>query len=224
MTTVLLVDDDAPLARALSIGLGAHGFEVEIASDGAEAIVAATAMQPDVILLDLGLPRYTGMEVLAAIRAWSDVPIIVLSARHQGPSKVAALDAGADDYVTKPFGIEELLARIRAALRRSSGSSMPALIEAGSLTIDLPAKRVERAGSLVHLTPKEWGVLALLVREPGHLVSQVDLLAKVWGAGYEGESEYLRTVLARLRRKLEDDPSAPRHLITEPGVGYRFEL
>lgn len=131
MTSILLVDDDAPLARALSIGLGAHGFDVEVASDGAAAIVAATELRPDAILLDLGLPKYTGMEVLAAIRAWSDVPIIVLSARHQGPSKVAALDAGADDYVTKPFGIEELLARIRAALRRSSGTTLPALVEIG---------------------------------------------------------------------------------------------
>jgi two-component system KDP operon response regulator KdpE len=223
MTKILVVDDDRPFARALSIGLGAHGFEVVVANDGSAAIVDAARVHPDIILLDLGLPGYTGMEVLEAVRAWSDVPVIVLSARHQGTAKVAALDAGADDYVTKPFGIEELLARIRAALRRSTSDSDGSVVSAGALHIDLAARRVERAGVLVHLTPKEWGVVAVLVRSPGHLVTQRDLLTQVWGPGYEGESEYLRTVLARVRRKLEDDPSAPRHFITEPGVGYRFE-
>jgi two-component system KDP operon response regulator KdpE len=223
MTTILVVDDDRPFARALSIGLGAHGFDVVVANDGSTGITDAARVHPDVILLDLGLPEYTGMEVLEAVRAWSDVPVIVLSARHHGSSKVAALDAGADDYVTKPFGIDELLARIRAALRRSSSDSDGSVVSAGALRIDLAARRVERSGVLVHLTPKEWGVVATLVRSPGHLVTQGDLLRQVWGAGYEGESEYLRTVLLRVRRKLEEDPSSPRHFITESGVGYRFE-
>ena len=223
MTKILVVDDDAPLAHALEIGLGAHGFEVVVASDGAAAIVAASEVQPDVILLDLGLPRYSGMEVLTAIRTWSAVPVIVLSARHQGPSKVAALDAGADDYVTKPFGIEELLARIRAVLRRGASSMEASVMDAGDLQIDFVARRVERSGALVHLTPKEWGVLALLAKQPGHLVSHDELLTSVWGPGYEGEGEYLRTMVARLRRKIEVEPSNPRHLVTEPGVGYRFE-
>ncbi len=222
MTTILLIDDDRPFARALSIGLGAHGFEVVVAHDGTDGIVEASRAHPDVILLDLGLPGHTGMEVLEAVRAWSDVPVIVLSARHQSAAKVAALDAGADDYVTKPFGIDELLARIRAAMRRSSSDTDSAVVSAGTLQIDLAARQVERDGALVHLTPKEWGVVALLARRPGHLVSQRELLTHVWGPGYEGESEYLRTVLLRIRRKLEDDPSAPRHFITEPGVGYRF--
>jgi two-component system KDP operon response regulator KdpE len=223
MTRLLLVDDDAPLLNALSIGLEAHGYELETAADGAAAIASVTAAAPDVVLLDLGLPRFSGVEVIQAIRAWSSVPIIVLSARHQGPSKVAALDAGADDYVTKPFSMDELLARLRAVLRRASGTTEASVVEAGDLRIDLAARRLERSGELVHLTKKEWAALALLARSPGSLVSQSELLAEVWGPGYEGASEYLRTLFARLRRKVEDDPAAPRHLITEPGVGYRFE-
>ncbi len=222
MTKILLIDDDRPFTRALSIGLGAHGFEVVGAYDGTQGIVEASRAHPDVILLDLGLPGHTGMEVLEAVRAWTDVPVIVLSARHQSAAKVAALDAGADDYITKPFGIEELLARIRAALRRATTDADHAVVTAGNLRIDLAAGQVERDGVPVHLTPKEWGVVAMLARRPGHLVTQRDLLTQIWGAGYEGESEYLRTVLLRIRRKLEDDPSAPRHFITEPGIGYRF--
>jgi two-component system, OmpR family, KDP operon response regulator KdpE len=222
VTRILLIDDDRAFARALSIGLGAHGFEVVVAHDGTQGIVEASRAHPDAVLLDLGLPGHTGMEVLEAVRAWSSVPVIVLSARHQSGAKVAALDAGADDYVTKPFGIEELLARIRAALRRSSSDADTAVVSAGDLQIDLAARRVERAGEVVHLTPKEWDVVAILARHAGHLVTQRDLLSQVWGPGYEGESEYLRTVLLRIRRKLEADPSAPRHFITEPGVGYRF--
>jgi two-component system KDP operon response regulator KdpE len=222
VTRILLIDDDRAFARALSIGLGAHGFEVVVAHDGTQGIVEASRAHPDAVLLDLGLPGHTGMEVLEAVRAWSSVPVIVLSARHQSGAKVAALDAGADDYVTKPFGIEELLARIRAALRRSSSDADTAVVGAGDLQIDLAARRVERAGEVVHLTPKEWDVVAILARHAGHLVTQRDLLSQVWGPGYEGESEYLRTVLLRIRRKLEADPSAPRHFITEPGVGYRF--
>jgi len=222
VTRILLIDDDRAFARALSIGLGAHGFDVVVALDGTQGIIEASRAHPDAVLLDLGLPGHTGMEVLEAVRAWSSVPVIVLSARHQSGAKVAALDAGADDYVTKPFGIEELLARIRAALRRSSSDADTAVVSAGDLQIDLAARRVERSGEVVHLTPKEWDVVAILARHAGHLVTQRDLLSQVWGPGYEGESEYLRTVLLRIRRKLEPDPSAPRHFITEPGVGYRF--
>jgi len=224
VTRVLVVDDDRTLLRALGIGLKAHGYDVVLAQDGPTAVSQATTAHPEVILLDLGLPGLTGIEVLEAVRTWSDVPIIVLSARNQDVTKVAALDAGADDYVTKPFGMDELLARIRAVLRRKGGGSEEGIVEAGSLRIDLGAKRVERDGEFVHLAPKEWGALAKLARSPGRLVTQHELLVEVWGPGYETESEYLRTVFARLRRKLEDDPSAPRHLITEPGVGYRFEL
>jgi two-component system, OmpR family, KDP operon response regulator KdpE len=223
MTSILLVDDDAPLLNALRIGLEAHGYALTTANDGAAAIALVTESPPDVVLLDLGLPRFSGLEVIQAVRAWSTVPIIVLSARHQGPSKVAALDAGADDYVTKPFGMDELLARIRAVLRRTGDGLEDPLVEAGDLRIDLAAHRVERAGELVHLTKKEWAALALLAKNPGSLITQDELLREVWGPGYEGVSEYLRTLFARLRRKLEVDPSAPRHLLTEPGVGYRFE-
>ena len=167
MTRLLLVDDDAPLLNTLRIGLEAHGYELETAADGAAAIASVTASAPDVVLLDLGLPRFSGLEVIQAIRAWSSVPIIVLSARHQGPSKVAALDAGADDYVTKPFGMDELLARLRAVLRRTSGTAEASVVEAGDLRIDLAARRLERSGELVHLTKKEWAALAILARSPG---------------------------------------------------------
>jgi len=222
MTKILVIDDDRAFARALSIGLGAHGYDVVVAYDGRDGIVATTRERPDIVLLDLGLPEYTGMELLEAVRVWSDVPVIVLSARHQSGTKVAALDAGADDYVTKPFGIDELLARIRAALRRASSDPDDGIVTAGDLRIDLATRRIARGGQEIHLTPKEWNVMARLVRAPGRVVTQSELLTDVWGAGYEGESEYLRSVLRRLRKKLEADPSSPRHFITEPGVGYRF--
>ena len=224
MTTVLLVDDDRPLLRALTIGIAAHGFEVATAEDGASAIRQAVKLHPDVILLDLGLPGISGLEVITSVRSWSDVPIIVLSARHQGPTKVTALDAGADDYVTKPFGMDELLARLRAVLRRRAPGDGAAIIEGGDLVIKLAERRVERDGELVHLTPKEWAAIAVLAKVPGSLVTQAELLEQVWGPGYEGESVYLRTLFARLRRKLEVEPSRPRHLITEPGIGYRLEM
>jgi two-component system KDP operon response regulator KdpE len=224
VTTVLLVDDDRPLLRAVSLGIKAHGYEVATAEDGPTAIQCAVKLQPDVILLDLGLPGLSGLEVIEAVRGWSDVPIIVLSARHQSVAKVAALDAGADDYVTKPFGMDELLARVRAVLRRRVPEEAGSVVSAGDLTINLADRRVEKDGVLVHLTPKEWSALSVLARSPGSLVTQQELLTKVWGPGYESESDYLRTLFARLRRKLESDPAAPRHLITEPGIGYRLEL
>jgi two-component system, OmpR family, KDP operon response regulator KdpE len=219
---VLLVDDDATLRRSLGIGLRAAGHEVLVAADGRTALQAAREDRPDIIVLDLGLPDLTGFEVLRRVRAWSTVPVVVLSARAESAEKVEALDLGADDYVTKPFGMEELLARVRAAARRA-GSDVPVLTT-GDLVIDLPARRVTKADAVVRLTPTEWGLLEMLVRTPGRLVSQRDLLHEVWGPAYGRETNYLRVYVGALRKKLEDDPSNPRHLITEPGMGYRFEV
>jgi two-component system, OmpR family, KDP operon response regulator KdpE len=219
---VLVVDDDATLRSTLAIGLRAAGHEVLVAADGRTALQAVREDRPDVVVLDLGLPDLSGVEVLRGVRAWSTTPVVVLSARAESTEKVEALDLGADDYVTKPFGMEELLARIRAAARRA-GSDVPVL-EAGDLVIDLPARRVTKAGEVVRLTPTEWGLLEMLVRTPGRLVSQRDLLHEVWGPAYGKETHYLRVYVGGLRKKLEDDPASPRHLITEPGMGYRFEV
>ena len=224
--TVLVVDDEPQIVRALRINLSARGYRVITAHDGTAALRAVAETKPDVVVLDLGLPDMDGNEVIAGLRGWTTVPIIVLSARGDSSDKVQALDAGADDYVTKPFGMDELLARLRAAFRRSTVSSpddMDAVVETGSFTIDLAAKKVLREGKEVHLTKTEWGVLELLVRNRGRLVAQKQLLHDVWGPSYETESHYLRVYLAQLRRKLEPDPSRPRHLLTEPGMGYRFE-
>ena len=219
---VLVVDDDATLRSTLAIGLRAADHEVLIAADGRTALQALREDRPDVVVLDLGLPDLSGIEVLRRLRAWSTTPVVVLSARAESTEKVEALDLGADDYVTKPFGMDELLARIRAAARRAR-SDVPVL-EAGDLVIDLPARRVTKAGEVVRLTPTEWGLLEMLVRTPGRLVAQRDLLHEVWGPAYDKETNYLRVYVGALRKKLEDDPSAPRHLITEPGMGYRFEV
>jgi two-component system KDP operon response regulator KdpE len=218
---ILLVDDDTTLRRTLSIGLRAADHEVLIAADGRSALQALREDKPDLVVLDLGLPDLSGVEVLRQLRAWSTTPVVVLSARAESAEKVQALDLGADDYVTKPFGMDELLARIRAAGRRA-GSDVPVL-QAGDLVIDLPARRVTKGGQVVRLTPTEWGLLEMLVRTPGRLVSQRDLLHEVWGPAYGRETNYLRVYVGGLRKKLEDDPSQPRHLITEPGMGYRFE-
>jgi two-component system KDP operon response regulator KdpE len=223
---VLVVDDDPQILRALRINLTAHGYHVTVAADGAAALRAAADRHPDVVVLDLGLPDLDGAEVIEGIRGWSPVPIIVLSARTDSADKVRALDAGADDYVTKPFGMAELLARLRAAVRRAGTEPGPgeAVVEIGSVQVDLSAKRVRRDGAEVHLTPTEWGILELLVRHRGKLVGQRDLLRNVWGPKYDDRTNYLRVYLAQLRRKLEDDPTHPKHLITEPGMGYRLEL
>ena len=222
-TKVLVVDDDAALLRALTISLTARGYEVVGARSGEEGLDRAAHRHPDIVLLDLGLPGIDGREVIQGLRGWSSVPIIVLSARHQSVSKVQALDLGADDYLTKPFGMDELLARLRSALRRTVTEPEEPLVEAEGFTVDLVAKRVTRDGVDVHLTPKEWDIVEVLVRNPGRLVSQRQLLHDVWGPGYETETEYLRVLMGRVRRKLELDHSRPRHFRTEPGMGYRFE-
>jgi two-component system KDP operon response regulator KdpE len=223
---VLVVDDEPQIVRALRINLAARGYHVLTAYDGAAALRAAAEGKPDVVVLDLGLPDLDGTEVIAGLRGWSTVPIIVLSARTDSGDKVQALDAGADDYVTKPFGMDELLARLRAAVRRSAAAvtdGEEAVVQTASFTVDLVAKKVRKDGAEVHLTPTEWGVLEVLVRNRGRLVAQKQLLRDVWGPAYATESHYLRVYLAQLRRKLEREPAHPRHLLTEPGMGYRFE-
>jgi two-component system KDP operon response regulator KdpE len=226
VTRVLVVDDEPNVLRALRINLSARGFEVTTATDGAGALRAAAERAPEVVVLDLGLPDMDGTEVLAGIRGWSSVPVIVLSARSDSADKVEALDAGADDYVTKPFGMDELLARLRAALRRGAAAAGPEapVVETASFTVDLARTTVVRDGAEVHLTPTEWGMLEVLVRHRGKLVGQRELLQEVWGPAYATETHYLRVYLAQLRRKLEPDPSRPRHLLTEPGMGYRFQV
>jgi two-component system KDP operon response regulator KdpE len=223
---VLVVDDDPQILRALRINLTAHGYTVLVAADGSSALRVAADGHPDVVVLDLGLPDLDGAEVIEGLRGWSPVPILVLSARTGSADKVRALDAGADDYVTKPFGMAELLARLRAAVRRAAATVVDgeAVVVTGDFTVDLAARTVVRAdGAAVHLTPTEWGILELLVRHRGRLVDQKRLLREVWGPRYGSETHYLRVYLAQLRRKLEPVPSRPRYLITEAGMGYRFE-
>jgi two-component system KDP operon response regulator KdpE len=222
MTRVLVVDDEPQILRGLGTNLRARGYDVDTAADGERALALAARTHPDVVVLDLGLPGIDGVEVIVGIRAWSQMPIIVLSARDQERDKVAALDAGADDYVTKPFGMDELLARLRAAVRRSVSEEEQAVLETAAFTIDLRAKQVIAAGTAVRLTPTEWHVVEMLVRNPGRLVSQVQLLREVWGPSYEDETNYLRVYMAQIRRKLEPDPSRPVYFLTEAGMGYRF--
>lgn len=225
MTRVLVVDDEPAIVRALVINLRARSYEVDTAPDGAGALELAAARHPDVVVLDLGLPDMDGVEVIRGLRGWTRVPILVLSARHASEEKVHALDAGADDYVTKPFGMDELLARLRAAVRRAEpgGDGGDVVVETGTFTVDLAAKKVTRDGRDVRLTPTEWHLLEVLVRAGGRLVAQRQLLREVWGPSYGTETNYLRVYMAQLRRKLEADPSRPKHFITEPGMGYRFE-
>jgi two-component system KDP operon response regulator KdpE len=223
MTRILVVDDDRQLLRALRINLTTRGYEVQLAPDGATALAMAGRHPPDLMIVDLGLPDLDGVEVVEGIRGWSSAPVIVLSARHLEQAKVRALDAGADDYVTKPFGMDELLARVRAALRRATPAVEQPVVRTDAFTVDLVAKRVSRDGVDVRLTPTEWHVLEVLVRNPGKLVPHRQLLQEVWGPRYESETNYLRVYLAQLRAKLEPDPARPAHLLTEPGMGYRFQ-
>jgi len=219
-TRVLIVDDEPQILRALRINLQARQYDVVTATDGAEALREARARKPDLIVLDLGLPDLDGVEVIRRIRAWSPVPIVVLSGRVGSHDKVGALDAGADDYVTKPFSLDELLARVRAVTRRHGEPGLKGVLRVGRFDIDLDQKTIrasdEPADSL-HLTPTEWQLLEALVRSPGKLIGQRQLLQEVWGPSY------LRQYMTHLRRKLETDPSRPKHLITEPGMGYRFQ-
>jgi two-component system KDP operon response regulator KdpE len=224
VTRVLVIDDEPQILRALRINLSVRGYDVITAASGAGALRAAAEKTPDVIVLDLGLPDMDGGEVLAGLRGWCTAPVIVLSARTDSADKVEALDAGADDYVTKPFGMDEFLARLRAAVRRGSAAADTdePVVVTEAFTVDLAAKKVARAGADVHLTPTEWGILEMLVRNKGKLVSHKALLHEVWGQAYANETHYLRVYLAQLRRKLENDPADPKHLLTEAGMGYRF--
>lgn len=223
MTRILVVDDEPALVRTLSINLRARDYEVEHAFDGRTALQCIAEDEPDVVVLDLGLPDIDGVEVIRRVRRSSDLPIIVLSARHDSDDKVEALDEGADDYVTKPFGMDELLARVRAAVRRQTVSTPHAdPVRTTHFTLDFAERLALRAGTPVKLTPTEWHLLETLAIRPGHLVSQAELLREVWGPGYEKDSHYLRVYVAGLRRKLEPDPTAPQYLLTDPGQGYRF--
>ena len=223
MTRVLVIDDEPSILRALRINLTARDYEVTTAVDGASGLAAVARDRPDVLILDMGLPDMDGTDVIHGVRGWSSTPIIVLSVWGAESQKVAALDAGADDYVTKPFGMDELLARLRAAVRRASPAPDEPVVTTPDFTVDLAAKRVTRDAADVRLTPTEWQLLEVLVRAAGRLVTQRQLLQEVWGPQYESESNYLRVYIAQLRRKLEPEPSRPRYLLTEPGMGYRFQ-
>ncbi|MEU7905751.1 response regulator [Actinoplanes sp. NPDC049118] len=223
MTRILVVDDEPQIVRALSINLRARQYDVDTAPDGTSALRAATRNHPDLVVLDLGLPDMDGTDVIRGLRGWTTIPIIVLSGRAGSHDKVDALDAGADDYITKPFGIDELLARIRAVTRRTQPlGDRPPTVTIGEHTIDLGARSITGGDADVRLTPTEWQLLEHLLRHPGKLISQRALLRDVWGPRHLTESNYLRQYMARLRRKLEADPAHPRHLLTEPGMGYRF--
>jgi two-component system KDP operon response regulator KdpE len=236
MTRVLVVDDEPQILRALRINLRVRDYDVHVAATGAEALKVAAQYPPDLVILDLGLPDLDGVEVIGGLRGWTKAPIIVLSGRADTTDKVEALDAGADDYVTKPFGVEELLARMRAVVRRTGpGEDMPQ-VRLGDLVVDLTAKRVIRQAPVtagtggaadapegIRLTPTEWHLLEVLLRNPGRLLSRSQLLTEVWGPGYADAAGNLRLYMAQLRRKLEPDPARPRWLITEPGMGYRYQ-
>jgi two-component system KDP operon response regulator KdpE len=221
VSTVLVVDDEAPILHTMEINLRARGYEVLLAATGTQALALAARRHPDAVILDLGLPDIDGIDVIRGLRGWTAVPIIILSARTAEPQKIAALDAGANDYVTKPFGMGELMARLRVALRASAADEDLPTVETGDFTIDLAAKRVRKAGRDVRLTATEWQVVEFLARNPGRLVTQRQLLEHVWGLR-DTKSGVLRVFLATIRRKLEPDPTHPRYFLTEPGSGIRF--
>ena len=222
MTRILVVDDEAPIRRALSVNLRARGYDVDLAESGEEALRLAASNHPDLVLLDLGLPGIDGISVVRGLRGWSNVAIVILSVREAESDKVAALDAGADDYVTKPFGMDELLARVRASLRRNQPVAEEAIVRTAHFSVDLVATRAEVDGAEVRLTPIEWGLVSTLVRNAGRLVTQRQLLQRVWGPQYENETNYVRVHMAHVRQKLEPDPTRPRYFLTEAGMGYRF--
>ncbi|WGD37948.1 response regulator transcription factor [Lysinibacter sp. HNR] len=223
---ILIADDDPQILRALRVTLRARGYNIVTAADGAEALNQAIEQHPDLVMLDLGMPHLDGLDVIAGLRGWSQVPILVVSGRTGAADKVEALDAGADDYVTKPFSMDELLARIRALTRRQTNTPDDPVITFGDITVDLTAKQVTRKTSdtsePVRLTPTEWLIFHQLLRHPGKLVTKEALLTEVWGPTHPGDNGYLRLYIAQLRKKIEAEPSRPRHLLTEPGMGYRF--
>jgi two-component system KDP operon response regulator KdpE len=219
---ILIADDDPQILRALRITLGARGYEVTTAADGQAALDAAAKTHPELVVLDLGMPGLSGIDVIQALRGWTTVPILVVSGRTESWDKVEALDAGADDYVTKPFAADELLARIRALSRRQPAATDEPVVGFGDVTVDLSARIVTRSGTTVRLTPTEWRLLEVLLRHPGRLVTRETLLTEVWGPQYTSDTGYLRLYLSQLRKKLEPEPSAPRYLVTESGMGYRF--
>jgi two-component system, OmpR family, KDP operon response regulator KdpE len=223
VTRILVVDDEPQILRALGTNLKARGYDIDLAPTGEAALTLAARHHPDLVILDLGLPGIDGIEVIRGLRGWTHVPILVLSVREGEADKVAALDAGADDYVTKPFGMDELLARLRAALRRAAPTGEEAEVVTDDFTVDLTAKRVTSEAGEVRLTPTEWEIVEILVRNPGRLVTQRQLLQEVWGPQYSTETNYLRVYMAQIRRKLEPNPARPRYFITEAGMGYRFD-
>jgi len=220
---VLIVDDEPAIRRFLRVSLGAHGCTVFEATNGQEALAGVAAHRPDLVILDLGLPDIDGLEVTRQLREWTHLPIIILSVRGEEAEKIAALDAGADDYLTKPFGTGELLARMRVAVRRASGPTEEPLFATGSLAVDLGRRLVAVDGNTVQLTPTEYDLLRLLVTHAGKVLTQHQLLREVWGVGYETEAHMLRVNISNLRRKIEPDPARPRYILTEPGVGYRLQ-
>ncbi len=222
MTFVLVVDDDPAMRRTLSINLRARDYEVETAGDGRSALQVVDERMPDLVLLDLGLPDLDGVAVLTQLRSFTQVPVIVVSARTESDDKVEALDLGADDFITKPFSIEELLARIRATSRRAGREEPDLVVEAAGLRLDLTDSRATRDGEEIHLTPTEWRIVDVLARRRGRLVRQAELLTAVWGPAYDTQTNYLRVHMASIRRKLEADPGRPVLFLTEPGMGYRF--
>jgi two-component system KDP operon response regulator KdpE len=220
---ILVVDDEVQIRRLLQTGLSGYGYTVELAADGLEAVEKARAWRPDVIVLDLGLPKLSGIEVCQAIRSWSSTPIIVLSVRDTEQDKITALDLGADDYLTKPFSLGELLARVRVALRHSAiGLPAEPVLQFEDLRIDLPLRQVFVVDQEVHLTPTEYDLLKLLATHAGKVLTHTYLLREIWGTAYERDTQTLRVFIGQLRRKLGDDPTRPRFILTEPGVGYRF--
>jgi two-component system KDP operon response regulator KdpE len=223
VTRVLVVDDEPSIVRALAANLRAREYDVDVATTGEEALVLAARHHPEAVVLDLGLPGMSGLEVSEGLRGWTTVPIIVLSARGEEAAKVHALDAGADDYVTKPFGMDELMARLRAAIRRHAPVVEEAAVTTADFTVDLSDKQVVGPDGPVRLTPTEWSIVEVLVRNAGKLVTQRQLLRDVWGPEFGTETNYLRVHLAHIRRKLEPVPAQPRYFITEPGMGYRFQ-
>jgi two-component system KDP operon response regulator KdpE len=223
MSRVLVVDDDVRILRTLEVNLRARGYEVDLARTGEEALQLAARRHPDAVILDLGLPSMDGLDVVRGLRGWTSVPIVVLSGRGTESAKVEALDLGADDYMTKPFGMDELFARLRAAVRRAVIPEGQAVLETPDLKIDFAAKRVFRRGELVRLTPTQWHIVEVLVRNAGRLVTYEQLLREVWGPSYGKETNYLRVFMTQIRQKLEPEPSRPRYFVTEPGIGFRFE-